>query len=583
MAVERWRPYLQRNEFVIKTDHHSLTYLEEQHLQTPMQRKVMARLMGLQFKIQYRKGAENAAADALSRIGQVYQLQAVSEVQPVWVQEVLNSYATDANAQDKLQKLALHSPDAQGFELRQGLIRVHEKIWVGANSALQTKLINAFHNSAMGGHSGVLPTYHRLKRLFSWSGMKQSVEDFVRQCAVCQQAKHAHTRPAGLLQPLPIPDGIWRDLTMDFVEGLPTSNGANVIMVVVDRLTKYAHLVPLKHPFTAASVAQEFLDSVVKLHGVPLSIVSDRDKIFISKLWKELFAALGTKLQFTTAYHPQTDGQSERVNQCIEMYLRCFVHDTPKQWRRWLPLAEFWYNTAYHSSLGMTPFKALYGCDPNLGAMPLIPDDLVTDAASLLLDRQARLDRIKLHLANAQNRMKLQADRHRSDKEYSVGDKVYLKLQPYAQSSVVNRPCPKLAFKYFGPYTILARVGSRAYKLALPASSEVHLVFHVSQLKEFVPDHTPVFHDLSKMIALDVLDTEPEAILDRRLVKKGSSAIPQGLVKWKNIEPDAATWEDLSVLRARFPHFRAWGQAPASAGGSVTPEQDQGVDDSGKT
>jgi hypothetical protein len=179
MAVERWRPYLQRNEFVIKTDHHSLTYLEEQHLQTPMQRKVMAWLMGLQFKIQYRKGAENAAADALSRIGQVYQLQAVSEVQPVWVQEVLNSYATDANAQDKLQKLALHSPDAQGFELSQGLIRVHGKILVGANSALHTKLINAFHNTAMGGHSGVLPTYHRLKRLFSWSGMKQSVEDFV--------------------------------------------------------------------------------------------------------------------------------------------------------------------------------------------------------------------------------------------------------------------------------------------------------------------------------------------------------------------------------------------------------------------
>jgi hypothetical protein len=144
--------------------------------------------------------------------------------------------------------------------------------------------------------------------------MKQSVDDFIRQCAICQQAKHVHTRPAGLLQPLPIPDGIWHDLTMDFVEGLPTSHGANVIMVVVDWLTKYAHLIPLKHPFTAASVAHEFLDSVVKLHDVPLSIVSDRDKIFVSKLWKELFAALSTKLQFTMAYHPQTDGQSERVN-----------------------------------------------------------------------------------------------------------------------------------------------------------------------------------------------------------------------------------------------------------------------------
>jgi hypothetical protein len=401
MAVERWHPYLQRNEFVIKTDHHSLTYLEEQNLQTPMQRKVMSRLMGLQFRIQYKKGVDNSAADALSRVTHDGQLLAIFEVRPVWIQEVLNSYVTDGAAQDKLQRLAIHSPDPQGFALEQGLIKVHGKIWVGANSALHTKLINAFHNSAMGGHSGVLPTYQRLKRLFSWSGMKGEVEDFVKQCAICQQAKHSTMKPAGLLQPLPIPSGIWRELTMDFVEGLPLSSGANVIMVVVDRLTKYAHLVPLKHPLTASSVAQAFLDSVVKLHGVPLSIVSDRDKIFISRLWKELFAALGTKLQFTTAYHPQTDGQTERVNQCIEMFLRCFVHETPHQWRRWLPLAEFWYNSSYHSSLGTSPFKALYGCEPNLGAMPVIDDDNLSEAGLILCDRQAQLDRLKLHLANA--------------------------------------------------------------------------------------------------------------------------------------------------------------------------------------
>jgi hypothetical protein len=309
---------------------------------------------------------------------------------------------------------------------------------------------------------------------------------------------------------------------------------------------------------------------VVKLHGVPLSIVSDRDKIFISRLWKELFASLGTKLKFTTAYHPQTDGQSERVNQCIEMFLRCFVHDSPKQWRRWLPLAEFWYNSSHHSAIGTSPFKALYGCEPNLGAMPTLDEDNLTEAGLMLRDRQTQLDRLKLHLAAAQNRMKLQADRHRSDKEYSVGDKVYLKLQPYAQSSVVNRPCPKLAFKFFGPYEILARVGTRAYRLALPAASLIHPVFHISQLKEFVPDHTPVFHDLPKIVELDIIDTVPEAILDRRLVKKGSAAIPQGLIKWKNIDADSATWEDLSVLRARFPDFSAWGQAPAPEGASVT-------------
>jgi hypothetical protein len=154
MAVERWRPYLQRSEFLIKTDHHSLTYLDEQTLQSPMQRKAMARMMGLQFRILYKKGADNSAADALSRIGQVFQLQAISEVRPTWFQEVVTSYVTDPVAQDKLKALAIASPDDQGFELQQGLIKVHGKIWVGANSALQTKLINAFHNSAIGGHSG---------------------------------------------------------------------------------------------------------------------------------------------------------------------------------------------------------------------------------------------------------------------------------------------------------------------------------------------------------------------------------------------------------------------------------------------
>jgi hypothetical protein len=160
--------------------------------------------------------------------------------------------------------------------------------------------------------------------------------------------------------------------------------------------------------------------------------------------------------------------------------LRCFVHDNPQHWLRWLPLAEFWYNSSYHSVLGISPFKALYGCEPNLGALPPFDKDNMSEAVLILRDRQAHLDNIKLHLANAQNRMKMQADRHRSEKEFSVSDKVFLKLQPYAQTLVVNRPCPKLAFKYFSPYEILGRIGSRAYKLPLPPSSAIHPAFHVS-------------------------------------------------------------------------------------------------------
>ena len=215
-----------------------------------------------------------------------------------------NSYATDADAQEHLKHLAVSSPDADGYELHRGVIRRQGRLWIGANTALRTKLIAALHNSAVGGHSGVTATYHRVKKHFEWRGLKRDVEEFVHQCAVCQHAKHEHTRPAGLLAPLPIPSAPWEDLTMDCIEGLPASESCNSIMVVVDRFTKFVHFVPLRHPFTAATVARAFWDNIVKLYGIPSSIVSDRDKIFTSHLWRELLAGAGTKLLYSTAYHP---------------------------------------------------------------------------------------------------------------------------------------------------------------------------------------------------------------------------------------------------------------------------------------
>lgn len=190
---------------------------------------------------------------------------------------------------------------------------------------------------------------------------------------------------------------------------------------------------------------------------MPRTIVSDRDKIITSTLWKLLFAKLGTKLHFTTAYHPQTDSQTERVNQCLEMFLRCTVQDTPRQWRSWLPLVEFWYNSTVHSSLGCSPFKALYGHDSNFGAMPDLDQEEASPVTDLLAERAAQLTILKQNLARSQNRMKMQADKKRVEKEFLVGDKVLLKLQPYAQASVVNRPYPKLSYKFFGPYKVLEK------------------------------------------------------------------------------------------------------------------------------
>ena len=162
-----------------------------------------------------------------------------------------------------------HSPNTAGYSLDKGLIKHHDKIWIGNNSATQTKLINAFHSSAIGGHSGVAATYQRLKRLFSWKGLKQDVDNFVKQCQVCQQAKHPHTHPAGLLQPLPIPTGVWQDISMDSVEGLPKSEGYSVILVVVDRFTKYAHFIPIKHPYTAQIIARWFWTTLSNFMAYP--------------------------------------------------------------------------------------------------------------------------------------------------------------------------------------------------------------------------------------------------------------------------------------------------------------------------
>ena len=151
---------------------------------------------------------------------------------------------------------------------------------------------------------------------------------------------------------------------MDYIEGLPQSMKFNCILVIIDKFTKYAHFIPLFHSYTAADVAKVYLDQIYKLHGTPKTAISDRDKIFTSLFWQELMKQLGTTTHFSTAYHPESDGQSERLNQCLEQYLRCMCFLKPNSWAKWLSLAEWWYNTNYHTSLGMTPFQALYGYQP---------------------------------------------------------------------------------------------------------------------------------------------------------------------------------------------------------------------------
>lgn len=187
-------------------------------------------------------------------------------------------------------------------------------------------------------------------------------------------------------------------ISLDFIEGLPVSGSFNCILVVVDTFSKYAHFVGLKHPFTAASVAKVFLSQVYKLHVMPLAIVSDRDRIFTSRFWQELFKLAGVELRMSTAYHPQLDGQTEHVNQCLETFLRCYANACPKRWSSWLDLAEFWYNTISHSALGRSPFEVMYGYPPRHFGVAPAQDGPVTDLSSWLHDRELMSELIRQHL-----------------------------------------------------------------------------------------------------------------------------------------------------------------------------------------
>jgi len=218
---------------------------------------------------------------------------------------------------------------------------------------------------------------------------------------------------------------------MDFIEGLPSSNGYFVIMVVVDRLAKYAHFAALKHHFTTATVAKAFVANVVHLYGIPRSIVSDRDRVFLNSFLQALFPLQGTQLCMSSSYHPKSDGQTNMMDWTLEQYLRCFAGDQPKKWFEWFPWVEYNYNTSTHSSTKTTPFKVVYRTSPPTLLMYVPGTSRIQTVDECLRDRDAIVKELWHNLLLAQNHMKCQADQHWRDISFKMEDYVYLKLQPY--------------------------------------------------------------------------------------------------------------------------------------------------------
>eukprot|EP00253_Pinus_taeda_P029623 PITA_29623 len=331
--------------------------------------------------------------------------------------------------------------------------------------------------------------------------MKKDVADYLAQCLECQQIKAEHQYPARLSQPLPIPEWKLETISMDFITGLPKSGKNNdSIMVVVDKL--------------------------------------NRDVKFTLVFWKTLFEELGTELNFSTAYHPQTDGQNERVNQVLDDYLH---------------LVEFSNNKGYHTSLQMSPFEVLYGRKCRTPSSWGGPEDRLMLGPEMLQEMEELVKRIRVNLKVVQDRQNNFADRKRSFKEYQVGDHVYVRIRA-KKSTLQWGGCAKLAPQFCGPFQILARIGLVAYQLPLPSHIRVHNVFHVSVLKKYVydPKHVINWQDI-QVEPEGEIRVEPLNILDRREVTLWKRDITQVKVQWQHVGPDEATWEDEELMKRNYP------------------------------
>lgn len=268
---------------------------------------------------------------------------------------------------------------------------------------------------------------------------------------------------------------------------------------------------------------------------------------------------MGAQIRLSTAYHPQTDGQTERVNQCLEMYLRCFANQQPAKWSQWLTMAEFWYNTCYHTATGMSPFEALYNQAPP-SVHYQCPGITNPGVKKLIRDRSQIQQLLKENLVKSQERMTWYAKKHRTYRQFMVGDEVFLKLQPYRQSSVAMRKNHKLTAKFFGPYKVIKRVGSVAYQIELPAGAKIHDVFHMSQMKKRIGKGKVPQTELPRINEVGEIQIEPMAVLERRLVKKGNGPATMVLIQWTNGTEKEATWEFWEDIHKKFPRFDPWGQ-----------------------
>jgi hypothetical protein len=561
-AVRHWRPYLWGRRFVVRTDHYSLKFLLDQRLATIPQHHWVGKLLGFDFIVEYKPGAANTVADALSRRDTTEDgaVLVLSAPHFDFIARLRQAHASDPALVALGEEITAGDRRAP-WAMVDGLVQFAGRLYIPSASPLAHEIMVAIHEE---GHEGVQRTLHRLRRDFHIPNMKQAVQDLVRACLVCQRYKSEHLHPAGLLLPLPVPQGVWTDVALDFVEALPRVRGKSVILTVIDRFSKYSHFIPLAHPYSAESVALAFFTDIVRLHGVPQSLVSDRDPVFTSTFWRELMRLMGTKLHMSTAFHPQSDGQSEAANRVIIMYLRCLTGDRPRHWLRWLPWAEFIFNTAYQSSLRDTPFRVVYGRDPPSIRSYEPGDTRVAAVARTMAERDEFLADIRFRLEQAQATQKKHYDKGHRHIQYQVGEWALLRLRQRTASGIPQATAGKLKPRFFGPYRITELINDVAVRLDLPPGARIHDVFHVGLLKKFVgvpPEAPPPLPEVHH----GAVSPEPERAVRYRLAR----GVQQVLIQWKGQSASSNTWEDRDAFAVKYPAFQLEDELTLDGGGDV--------------
>jgi transposase InsO family protein len=522
-AVENWRHYLEGSPhpILIFTDHHSLQWLNTQPHLSGRQSRWVEKLSELEFQLKHLPGKENKVADALSRRAD-YEEEAAAEraqerqdaesrppkqrvkvtlaaipegvTKPLWevrIEEMpLREDMKKAAQRDSVyaQRLKAPSPRTDGLIVGDGLLWTGDGVfYVPDDLELQRRLIHEVHDSGTGGHMGLRKTLKRLMAMCWWPGMKATIADYVGGCVTCAATKPSLQKPAGSLRPLPIPEKPWRVISIDFVGPLPmTKDYFNYVLVVVDKFSKMAHFIPTTSNVTAQRTARLLIDNVVRLHGIPEAIISDRGTQFVARLFQEVWAALGTELRMSTSYHPQSDGQTERTIRELEHQLRTHANRSDKDWKEWLSVVEMHYNSDVHESTGKTPYE-LNGVDWRDAlalALQKPASSLTTEGAMQIVDgMKAAWEDARQVMLKQREQQKKYADQRRREERFKVGDQVMLSTENLA----VGRG--KLSDRYVGPFRVVEVRGNGVNVLLdLPAQfGRLHPVFHIEKLKRFTP------------------------------------------------------------------------------------------------